>query len=99
MTLSACDTGVGPVGAAGVESIDTAFIEAGASSVVSTLWELEDRTTSRLMKAFYRNLSRENKADALRDAKMDLLRAGLQPYYWASYEIIGDPRGGLFASK
>jgi CHAT domain-containing protein len=99
VTLSACDTGVGPVGAAGIESIDTAFIEAGASSVVSTLWELEDRTTNRLMKAFYGRLSRENKIDALRDAKLDLLRAGLQPYYWASYEIVGDPRGGLFASK
>jgi CHAT domain-containing protein len=76
-----------------------AFIEAGASSVASTLWELEDRSTSKLMKAFYQHLNRENKAEALRSAKVDLLRAGLVPYYWAAYEIVGNSRGGLFASK
>ena len=42
VTLSACDTGVGPVGEAGVDNLVNAFIEAGADSVVSTLWELED---------------------------------------------------------
>ncbi len=93
VTLSACDTAVGPVGAAGVESLDTAFIEAGANSVVSTLWELEDRSSDKFMKAFYQHLNRENKADALRDAKLDLLRTGSPPYYWASYELVGDPSG------
>ena len=45
VTLSACDTGVGPVGEAGIANLVNAFIEAGADSVVSTLWELEDHTT------------------------------------------------------
>ena len=49
--LSACDTGVGPVGTSGVESVVTAFIQAGASSVVATLWELEDHSSNRFMKA------------------------------------------------
>ena len=54
VTLSACDTGVGPVGEEGVANIVNAFIEAGAQSVVSTLWEMEDRSTAQLMMAFYR---------------------------------------------
>ena len=99
VTLSACDTAIGPVGAAGVESVDTAFIEAGAGAVVSTLWELEDRSTSRLMKAFYTHLNRENKADALRDAELDLMRAGMAPYYWASYELVGNPGREQIATK
>ena len=49
VTLSACSSSAGPVGADGVESVDTAFIEAGASTVVSAFWELEDHATSRLM--------------------------------------------------
>ncbi len=48
VTLSACDTGVGPVGEAGVENLVNAFVEAGADSVVSTLWELDDATTEHL---------------------------------------------------
>lgn len=99
VTLSACDTGVGPVGATGVESVDTAFIEAGASSVVSTLWKLEDHATNRLMKSFYANLGHEAKADALRHAELDLLHSGLTPFYWASYELVGDPKGALFKSN
>jgi CHAT domain-containing protein len=46
VTLSACNTGVGPVGEEGVANIVNAFIEAGSQSVVSTLWELEDHATA-----------------------------------------------------
>ncbi len=99
VTLSACDTGVGPVGISGVESIVASFIQAGANSVVSTLWELEDHSSNRLMKAFYVHLGSADKADALRQAKLDLLHSGLSPYYWASYEIVGDPKGALFPTR
>lgn len=94
VTLSACDTGVGPVGEAGVANIVNAFIEAGAESVVSTLWKIEDRTTTHLMTAFYGGLANhDSKADSLRNAQLDLLRSNLPPYYWASFEIVGDPTG------
>jgi CHAT domain-containing protein len=96
VTLSACDTGVGPVGAAGVNNLVTAFIDGGARSVVSTLWELEDHSTTRLMTNFYANLKTESKALALRDAQIELLRAGFSPYFWASFELVGDPDNLLF---
>jgi len=96
VTLSACNTGVGPVGEAGVANLVNAFIEAGAESVVSTLWELEDRPTERLITSFYRNLaSGRDKVDALRGAQLEFVRAGLPPYYWASFEMVGDPTGTL----
>jgi CHAT domain-containing protein len=96
VTLSACNTGVGPVGEAGVANLVNAFIEAGADSVVSTLWELEDHATEHLMAVFYAQLAQHSrKVDALRTAQLDLLNQGLPPYFWASFQIVGDPDGTL----
>ncbi|MFL6446234.1 MAG: CHAT domain-containing protein [Bryobacteraceae bacterium] len=98
VTLSACDTGVGPISAAGIESLHTAFIEAGADAVISTLWELQDTYTDRFMKSFYMHLLKEHKAAALRAAKLDLLRSHVAPYYWATFELVGNPTGTPLSS-
>lgn len=96
VTLSACDTGVGPVGEADVANVVNAFIEAGADSVVSTLWDLPDESTEHLMTMFYAELAgHERKVDALRSAQLDLLNRGLPPYFWAGVQIAGDPSGTL----
>ncbi len=100
VTLSACDTGVGPVGEEGVANIVNAFIEAGAQSVVSTLWELEDHSTAQLMIDFYQHLGRgEGKAAALRQAQLDLQKSGDPPYFWAGFELDGEPSAPLFTSS
>jgi CHAT domain-containing protein len=92
ITLSACDTGVGPFSEAGIVNLVNAFIEAGADSVVSTLWQLEDHITERLMTDFYAALHRHiQKVDALREAQLSLMNEGLPPYYWASFQIVGNP--------
>ena len=76
-----------------------AFIEAGAQSVVSTLWELEDHSTAQLMIDFYQHLGRrEGKAEALRQAQLDLLKSGDPPYFWAGFELDGEPSTPLFTS-
>jgi CHAT domain-containing protein len=99
VTLSACDTGIGPVGEEGVENIVNAFIDAGAHSVVSTLWEVEDHATAELMANFYSNLGRqEGKAEALRQAQLAMLKSGSPPYYWAGFELDGEPSSILFGS-
>jgi hypothetical protein len=48
------------------------------------------------MTNFYGNLKTESKAQALRDAQIELLRAGFSPYFWASFELVGDPDNLLF---
>jgi CHAT domain-containing protein len=64
--------------------------------VVIALWDLEDLATARMMQTFYRNLSdREPKESALRDAQLEIMKAGLPPYYWASVELLGDPSGSI----
>lgn len=86
VTLSACNTGVGPVGEAGVANLVNAFIEAGAESVVSTLWELEDHSTSRLMTDFYHHVAmHEPEAQALRDAQLQLINEKDPPYFWGAF--------------
>lgn len=96
VTLSACNTGVGRVGQAGVANLVNAFIEAGADSVVSTLWDLEDHSTKYLMSLFYAQLARHTrKVDALRTAQLDFLNRGLPPYFWAGVQIVGDADGNL----
>lgn len=73
-----------------------AFIEAGADTVVSTLWQLEDHSTEHLMAAFYARLAEhQSKVDALRSAQLELMTKGLPPYYWAAFQIVGDSNGTL----
>lgn len=96
VTLSACSTGVGPVGEVGVDNLANAFIEAGSDSVVSTLWDVEDESTAHFMIAFYSHLAAHSrKIDALRAAQLDMLRKGFPPYYWAGFQMVGDPDGRL----
>lgn len=97
VTLSACNTGVGPVGEEGPTNIVNAFIEGGAQSVVATLWELEDHATAQLMMTFYAHLgNREEKAEALRQAQLEMMNSGAPPYYWAGVILEGEPSGGVF---
>jgi CHAT domain-containing protein len=52
-----------------------------------------------MMDLFYAHLAqREPKADALRSAALVMLQSGLPPYFWASFEISGDPDGTLAAT-
>jgi len=64
---------------------------------VSTLWELDDRATAKLMADFYARLAAgTEKGEALSQAQLALAKAGVAPYYWASFEIVGDPASALY---
>jgi CHAT domain-containing protein len=94
VVLSACETAVGRLqGQEGTWNLARSFIIAGADSVVSTLWRVDDAYSQYLMKQFYIHLSRgEEKATALRLAKVDLLTkfgADTPPLYWAGFLIMG----------
>src|SRR5690606_32599174 len=57
VTLSACETGCAAVGA-GDEAMGLArgFLEAGASSVVMSLWAIQDENTTQMMASAYGEL-------------------------------------------
>ncbi len=96
VTLSACQSGLGTVVAGeGVMGLSRAFLYAGAQSLVVSLWNVNDAATAELMKTFYGNLNRGiHRAEALRQAKLKLMRSGSaawrHPYYWAPFVFIGD---------
>lgn len=95
VTLSACDTGIGKLqGEEGVESLERAFLIAGARTVVATLWSADDTFSAVLLKSFYTHLANhEDKGSALRNAKLDMIRKFGQeapPYYWAGFTLSGE---------
>ena len=95
IVLSACDTAVGPIeGQEGITTLSRAFLLAGARTVVSTLWSIDDDTTLYLMRDFYAELARKRSPTyALRIAKQNMLKAfgptKALPYYWAGFTVEG----------
>jgi CHAT domain-containing protein len=94
VVLSACDTAVGPLqGQEGIANLSKAFLLAGARTVVSTLWQIDDSSSLFLMKHFYGHLlEKRSPASALTAAKRDMLRTFGQkvvPYQWAAFTIEG----------
>ncbi len=93
--LSACDTGIGAILAGDdVVSLESAFLYAGSSSVVATLWPVDDEATAALMQRFYANLaSGMEKARALGEAQRWMSQGDTErwrdPYFWAGFSLQG----------
>lgn len=96
VVLSACETGIGELQRGeGIISLARGFSYAGARSIVTTLWSINDQTTTELMESFYANLKNGMTKDAaLRKAKLDYLdnhpNEEVHPFYWAAFVPIGD---------
>jgi CHAT domain-containing protein len=95
VTLSACNTAVSEQKIKGwINNPAQSFIDIGVKSVVATLWAVDDKATSMLMKEFYTDLKTKTKSDAIRDAQLKLIKTKefKHPYYWAPFILIGDYR-------
>jgi CHAT domain-containing protein len=69
-----------------------AFFVAGTSNTVVSQWKVASRSTTEFMLAFHEKLKSESKAEALRDASLQLLKQQpyQHPFYWAPFVLIGD---------
>jgi CHAT domain-containing protein/tetratricopeptide (TPR) repeat protein len=94
VTLSACSTALGTeIRGEGLVGLVQAFLEAGASRVVASLWPVPDRATAELMERFYQALAEgQAPAAALRRAQLDLRKIpGFEhPSRWAGFVLVGD---------
>ena len=94
VVLSACKSGLGQrIRGEGVTGLSRSFFGAGASSVLVSLWNVYDRSTSDFMASFYGEMetAKLNKAAALKAArrKMILSKKYSHPYYWSPFILIG----------
>ncbi|MEM9001190.1 MAG: CHAT domain-containing tetratricopeptide repeat protein [Bacteroidota bacterium] len=97
VTLSACETGIGNLRKGeGMLSLTRAFFFAGASSIVNSLWKINDNSTAILMDDFYKYLAAGHSKDiALRKAKLTFLDNNAEnnlshPYYWSGIVLNGN---------
>ena len=93
VVLSSCRSGLGKTDESeGVLGMQKAFFEAGAKSIVVSLWDVNDKYTSYFMQSFYEYLSQGfDKSEALRKAKIFFRENySANPYYWAAFVLSGD---------
>lgn len=93
VVLSACDTGVGDVqNGEGVFGLKRAFILSGAKTVVMSLWSVPSKETKELMVEFYTQMAKgKTKSEALRLAKINMMRKMENPFYWGAFIMVGNP--------
>jgi CHAT domain-containing protein len=94
VVLSACQTGSGALERTeGLLGLPRTFFYAGAHSVLSSLWPVNDKVAASFMKVFYHYLIQgQSRSGALRLAKLKMLQTGYShPSYWAGYVLQGDP--------
>uniref|UniRef100_Q022I9 TPR repeat-containing protein n=1 Tax=Solibacter usitatus (strain Ellin6076) TaxID=234267 RepID=Q022I9_SOLUE len=91
VTLSGCSTGLNVV-AKGDELLGLVrgLLHSGARSLLLSLWDVHDRSTTELMQSFYTRFGADgDKAAALRGAMQELREKHPHPYFWAPFVLIG----------
>lgn len=95
IVLSACESGLGQKVSGEVTSIARSFMVSGAKSVISTLWTINDQSSSIIMDNYYRYLNQGiDKGQSMRKAKIDYIATVdpeySHPYYWAAMKVQGN---------
>jgi CHAT domain-containing protein len=95
VVLSGCQTALGQeVDGEGLVGMTWGFLYAGARTVVSSLWSVDEAATADFMAAFYSGMLREHlsAAAALRLAQTEISKnpKWSDPFYWAGFTLEGD---------
>lgn len=92
VVLSACGSATGAVLAGeGVLGLSRAFLEAGAATVVGTLWTIRDDHAAQFFDWFYASLGRGHTVGtALADARRAAIASGMPASAWSGVVAIGD---------
>ncbi len=103
VVLSACDSGEGDISSEGVYGLQRGFKKAGVSSILMSLWKVDDDATKLLMIKFYESLlTTKDKHLALRTAQRYLRDYSngkySHPTYWAAFVLLDgfDSDGAVF---
>ena len=105
VVLSACKTAVGKQKMGeGIFNLTRGFINAGAKTVIATLWNINEKANTHIMSSFYKEINNNvPKATALQNAKRIYLNEHIgtseaSPYYWSGIISTGNNEI-LFAKK
>ncbi|MBR6304290.1 MAG: CHAT domain-containing protein [Paludibacteraceae bacterium] len=90
VVLSACETGKGEVTGDGVFGLQRAFKQAGAQTIIMSLWPVNDAATQLLMTEFYKNwiTQQQPKREAFRNAQNTVRAQYEEPVYWAGFIML-----------
>ena len=91
VTLSACESGrTAVVGGDELVGLSRGFLFAGASTLIQSLWRVDDASTVALMEHLYTGLmAGQTPGAALRSAQLSCLASGAHPYVWAPFQVVG----------
>ncbi|MEZ4795704.1 MAG: CHAT domain-containing protein [Flavobacteriaceae bacterium] len=94
--LTACETGKPTYQSGeGMISLAHAFNYAGSESILTSLWKIDEQSSTKIIESFYNYLKNGlSKDKALQQAKLDYIASAegrtLSPQYWAGLVLIGD---------
>jgi CHAT domain-containing protein len=93
VVLASCSSGAGEqYGTVNLDSLTRAFLEAGTQRVIAAGWDVSAARTKELMITFYQQLKDgKSPAEALRLAELQQRQKTQHPYYWAGFQVFGEP--------
>lgn len=98
--LSGCETGLGAGWSSSYSvgedfaTLERGLLEAGAGSVVATLWRIADESAAVFTSRFYDRLPDTDPAAALAAAQREMIADSRysHPFHWAAYRVAGAGR-------
>jgi CHAT domain-containing protein/predicted O-linked N-acetylglucosamine transferase (SPINDLY family) len=89
VVLSACETGLGDIkGSEGVFGLQRGLKQAGAGSLIMSLWRVPDKETSEFMQVFYSNLLSMKDIRQAFVFTQKTMQKKYAPYYWAAFVLV-----------